>query len=310
MAKLKPKFELKKIITAGVGVVFLAILGFFVPWAKVFKLLLGLKVHDLVILTIMATLYYTAKATRFWLMLKTLKYERPLGLVTLLYLSAQPATFMPGGEFYRTALLKERADIPIHRSSSAVVLQALVEAAALVVVGLIGALIIGHNIGPVLLVSVFFGLVIISLARGWVPSNAKVLNKLPLISISRSKLRRFNKDNQLLLKPKIFVRLLGLSLIPILAGIVIVYVGAHAVGVNFSWLQATIGYALPAIIAYVGFIPGTGEGGSIGILALLGVSLSPAVAITLLLRMFTVGAGLLLGPIAAVAHRKTKIGQL
>lgn len=307
---LKSKITWQKLVTIAPGLAVITTLAVLVPWAKVVELLVQLTAFDLIILSLMAGFYYGAKATRFWLMLKGLNYSRPLGLITLIYLSAQPATFMPGGEFYRTILLKEHADIPIHRSSSAIVLQGLVEVAGLISIGLVSALVAGQNVGPVVVVLVMFAVIVVSLANGWVPTSSKIINRLPLVKISDTKLRRFITDNQLLLRPTIFGRLFAVSLVPIAAGVVIIYVSANAVGVNFNWLQAVIAYSLPAIIAYVAFIPGMGEGGSIGILTLLGAALSPAIAITLLLRLFTVGAGILFGPLAMLTRRYTKMGIL
>lgn len=281
----------------------LVIIALLAPWNRIIELLGRLTWIDLLILGAFSLLFHLAKATRVWLTLRELDIERPPFMTGLAYMAGHPVATIPGGEAYRPALLKAYADVPASRGSAAIVLQAVVEAVALIIVSLIGALSLGVNRVPVVIVAGAVVVLYFVLSRGYVVRGRTIINKVPFVSIKKSTLRKFSQDNQRLLRPLPFLRLLAVTALTIAAGAGIVYASVHAFGRDIDIFQSALVYALPTLLAAVALVPGATEATAFGVLALLGIPPGVAAAVVLLQRLFTAVAGALLGAIAYLIVR-------
>ncbi len=300
---------LKKYIPLIIGLAILVSIAFLAPWGKVIPLVTDIKTSALFAMLALSLSYYAAKSYRFWVMLRLLGIRKPLARVSLIYMAAQPVSILPAGELYRTVLLEKELDVPIRTSASTVTLQGLVEAVVLLAFSLAGAFMLGKDRGALLAVAVIVALLIASLQQGWLDGGHKLLNKLPFVQINKRKYDRFVDDHQKLLTGKTLAIVVGLSLLPVMCGIGIFYIAAHAVGANISLSGASIGYCLPVVLSGISFLPGgvgASEGGTIGILKLINVATAATFAITLLIRIFTLGAGMLYGLIALLLMHITK----
>ncbi len=278
-----------------------AILGLvmlFAPWRQIIELLGRLSALNLLELSGWALLFHTAKSTRFWMTLRELDIQRPPILTALSYLAGHPMATLPGGEMYRPVVLKEHADVPASRGTAAVVLQGVVESAALILVSLAGALSLGAGLVPVLAVGALMVGAYVVLVQGWVVKGRRIINKVPFVDVSRKSIRQFSEDNQRLLKPWSFLRLLAVTALTILAGGGIVYIASHALGHGVPPLQSALVYALPTLLASVALVPGATEATAFGVLALLGIPPGAAAAIILLTRTFTAFIGAAIGGVA------------
>lgn len=281
----------------------MSVIAMLVPWSTIVHLLKGLKHETVALLLLMSVVYYLAKTLRFWIMLSQLGVKKPFLLVAMSYISAQPVSLLPAGELYRSALLKKYADVPVHKSSPTVVMQGLIEAIVLLTAALIGAISLGKNQILVLAAAVILILLLIAIKRGWLAAAGRSLNKLPFVHLSSQKLDRFFGDNKIFLTWQNLPTLLLMTIFPIAAGIMIVYLAAGSVGSHLSLMQSTIAYCLPVVLSGLSFLPGglgASEGGTIGLLHLMGMGVPEAVAVTLIVRVFTLGAGLLFGVIGII----------
>lgn len=298
-------------IPLAIGLIILCIIAMLAPWEQIDDLLE--KIPPLVFLSLfgLSILYYVAKAVRFWYILRLLSISADFKTVSLLYFSGQPFSILPAGELYRTVLLKKHLGISISKSSPSVTIQGLVEAIVLLALSLFGALIIGQSALMVAVIGVLLAIVIIALQRGWLNRSYTLIDKLPYVSISQRKFQIFVQSHRDVLVPKSLLFLVLLSLVPVLSGIGILYIASDAVGFDMGFIESMIGYSLPVILSGLSFLPGglgVSEGGTIGILQLFGATAAGAIAITLLLRIFTLVAGLLFGVVAQVIlHTQRKI---
>ncbi len=295
---------LKKRLTAILGLIVLVVAIIIIPWRSVWQSVSDLDPLIIAALVALSLVYFLAKALRFHLILSQLGFRQSVRLATLIYWGAQPVTFLPGGEFYRTVLFEKHASIPPARTSSAVVFQGLIELVTLIAVTFVAVLLRGMFLRQVLALAVIVLAIILVLTQGWLP-KAKWLNKLPFVHLNQQKITRFRADNKVLLERDSIIRFIIISFVPILAGIGIVGLSALGLGLHLSIVEMVLAYTIPVVVSYVAIIPGFGEGGGIGTLLLFGVALAPAIAVMLLFKLFTQGMGLVLGPIALLQLRRS-----
>lgn len=293
----------RKYLPLFAGLIILVVIGFLAPWSQVGDLLTRVPAVIFVILFALSLIYFFSKAFRFWYILKLLGVDLPLPRVLLLYFAGQPFSFLPAGELYRTILLEKYADIRISRSAPSVTIQGIVEAIVLLGFSLVGAFIIGQNRVAVGAVALLLVLLIVSLRQGWFLGKHRLLNKLPFISVREEKYHKFVKGHQHLMAPGSLALLTGMSFIPVMAGIGILYFSAVGIDSQLRLVESVISYTIPVVLAGLSFLPGgigVGEGGTIGLLHIFGVSAAAAVTITVLLRAATLVIGIVYGIIAQI----------
>ncbi len=293
-----------------VGLLILLAILAIAPWGQIKELLEKVSPEIFLALTAFSALYYASKAVRFWYILRFLNIHVPFWTTSLLYLSGQSVSLLPAGELYRTILLKKYFGVDMGKSSPSVTMQGLVEAIVLLALSVAGAFIIGHNKFVVGLVGILLLILVIALRRGWFGMTYTLINKLPYVTVNETKFERFIQDHRNLLAPKPLLTLVAFSLVPVFSGIGILYLSSQAIGFDITYVQSMIGYSLPVIMSGLSFLPGglgVSEGGSIGMVQLFGASAAAAVTITLLVRIFTLVAGLIYGTIAQLAlHTRKK----
>jgi uncharacterized protein (TIRG00374 family) len=300
--------NLKKYFPLLVSLTILAVVAMFVPWKEVLAELRRLKLSTLLALTALSMVFYAGKVFRYWQMLRMLGKPVAVKTVALAYFTAQPVALLPAGELYRSVTLNKYADVPVNRTSSAVIAQGLIEAVGLLIISLLGALTMRKGLVPVLVLCAVFLVIIFGLKYSSPTKGHRLLNKLPGVSFSRKKYQEFTSSHKELFHRGNFMKLLLSSYITTFAGIAILMVATNAVGEHISFFHAAVAYALPVILGAVTFLPGglgANEQGQVGILALLGIGFTPAVIITLLLRSFTLGIGLVYGLVAIIIARLT-----
>ncbi len=298
--------NIKKYLPLAIGLIIVVIIVVLAPWSQIAKLLSHISLTTLLTLIGLSMIYYGTKVIRFWLMLRQLGFKKPLKRVGVAYMSVQVMSQLPAGELYRTVALERFTGIEAAKSSPTVTMQGLVEAVALIAFALIGAFILGRQRVIVAMIALLLIIVLVSLRKGWLLGKENLLNKLPFVQVSRAKFNRFVKAHQVFLKPTNFAALVGLSIIAISAAILILFLAARAVGTPLSLAKTTVIYCLPVVLSGLTFLPaglGASESSSIGLLKLVDVPIPSAIAITLIIRIFTLGAGLFYGLIfMIIAH--------
>lgn len=303
--------KIGKYVPLIVGLLILLVIAVLAPWGQIEELLERVPVSIFLALTGLSVLYYASKAIRFWYILRLLDIHAPFIPVLLLYLSGQPFSLLPAGELYRTILLKKHLGISASKSSPSVTIQGLVEAIVLLLLSIAGAFVIGRNQVAVGIVGLLLIALIVTLQRGWFVKSYSLVNNLPYVSVDETKFRRFIKSHQELLAPRSLSVLVVFSLIPVLAGVSILYLASRAIGFDIGYVHSMITYSLPVIVSGLSFIPGgfgVNEGGTIGMVQLFGASTAAAITIALLVRIFTLVAGLVYGVIAqTILHLRGKL---
>lgn len=289
------------------GVTILVVGSFFVPWRDVLPYFAKMSLITYSLLLLLGIAFYFSRIIRYKYMLSTLSESRSLKVITLSYLVAQPVSLLPAGEMYRSVMLKKHGDVPMISGLPVVFIQSLTENIGLVVLALVGAIVIHQYILLVLIVAIAYTLVVVVIRRRKsVHRSHKVVKKLPFITIKKSKLVALFRQKRTLLKGKSLWVLIGTSFVSSLIASFVLFVTAQSFGVELTFFQAAIAFAVPMVIQNLTFLPGgigVNEQSSVGILVVFGVNLPAAVALTVVLRFMTLGMGVALGLIA-VAYIK------
>jgi len=280
------------------GLAILAVAVPFVPWAKVGPYLARLSPVTLGLLTGLGALYYFGRILRYWLMLRMLERPARFDQVAVACLVAQPVAVLPGGELYRASMLKRYANVSMKHGSPSVFAQSIIEAMGLIGLALLGAAALHRYVAIVLGLAIIMVLIWAAIKWQSAKTSHKLINNVPKVTVSLGRVAVFMEKNRTLFHRKNFAILLGATLISTVAGAGMIMVASQALGSNLSFLQAIIGYTLPTALEAVSFLPaglGINEQGSVGIFRLFGMNLALAVALTILVRLFTLGIGFVFG---------------
>lgn len=290
--------KISRYLPLALGITILAVAAPLVPWHQVGPYLRKLTPLSIGLLLATSAVYYLGRIVRYWLIQRLLGRPAAFRRVALACLVAQPVAVLPGGELYRSTMLKRYADVPLSNGAPSVFAQSAAESAGLLVIALLGAATIHRYLGLVVgLVVVFVALWAILHMQNTRTSH-RLLVKLPWVNVSRARFRSFMDKNQQLLGGRNVAWLFLASCITTGAGILTVFITARTLHAQLDLGQAAVTYALPMMLESVSFLPGglgINEQSSIVLLRVFGVQLPLAVAITIILRLVTLGMGFVYG---------------
>ena len=281
-----------------IGLVILLVIIPLVPWGQVWPYLARLTPLAILGLILASWCYYLGRAVRYWLILRFLNHPVAFWTVLLACLIAEPVAILPAGELYRGQMLRRYGNVAVAKSLPGVFAQGLAEVTGLIIVALVGVAFIHKYVFIVLGIAAVMAVFLLFLHFHSLRRSHHYLNKLPFVSIGFVKFQSFVQHNRNLLSGRNFIALILASYISIAGGIAILYISNVTLGGNLSIFEAGIAYALPTVLETVSFLPGglgVQEQGTVGILTLFGTGVPLAVALTILVRLFTLGVGFIYG---------------
>jgi uncharacterized protein (TIRG00374 family) len=281
------------------GLLILGVGSVFVPWHEVLPYLKKLSPFSYGLIVILGSLFYLSRAFRYRYMLGVLNAPKSLPKTLIAYLEAQPVSLLPAGEAYRTVTLKERVDVPYSKGVPVVFIQSFTENVGLITLALVSAVILQQQaLLLVVLAAVYVLILILLRARRTADRSRRVLNRIPFVNLARGKFVTFIGKNRELLSGKSLAVLLLTGLISSFIASLLLMIIANDMGITLNYAQAVIAFSLPTTLQNVTFLPGgigVNEQSSVGILIILGANLPAAVALTLIMRLVTLGLGIILG---------------
>lgn len=281
-----------------VGIVILVISAMFVPWNKVIPYLKGIGLLTIAELLLLSILYYFGRSLRYWLMLRMLGHQVSIWPVTMATMVAQPVSILPGGELYRSTMLKRYCNVDLKDGIPTVFAQSVAETVGLLIIAAIGAIFLRQYAVFVLVFGAIFVALLVYIRRHNARKSRKIINKLPKVNLSLPRVKGFLQKNRILLTGSNFIQLVLISYIMTGAGIAIVWLTIVALDKPFNLFESSVAYTIPLMLQSLSFLPGgigVNEQGSVGILVLFGLSVPAAVAATIIIRIFTMGTGFLYG---------------
>jgi uncharacterized protein (TIRG00374 family) len=291
--------QMIKFLPLALGIIILSIGALFVPWHEVGPYLGRLKPMTYLLILVLGTAFYVVRAVRYHYMLRVLDMPRSFRRTLVAYLEAQPISLLPGGEAFRTVTLKKQVKVPLDNGVPVVFLQSFTENIGLIILALISALVLRQQAILIFIAAIIYVLILVLLrTRRTAEHSRRLLNKLPFVNLARHKFLKFIKKNHTLLSGSSLVVLLITGLLSSFFASALVLVIAHDMGISLTIPEAVIAFSLPAVLQNMTFLPGgigVNEQSSVGVLILLGAHFPAAVALTIVMRLVTLGLGVILG---------------
>lgn len=292
------KQQLRRFLPIIISGILIIILIGYAPWSQVLEILADLDATTIALLVGLSLLYYAIKVIRFWYMLRTLGIHQPLRVVTQTYMAAQPVTLLPAGEIYRCRMLERYTGVPMKDSLPTFTSQGLFEGAGMAAVGIVCALSLGQLRFPVITLGVIVVLAGVAIRMGYLHPLLRLIDKLPLVSISHNGSLHFSTGNAKMLKLPYLPIILGMSIIGEILGGLIAYVSVVGLDGHINLATAMLVYIIPMVVGFLSLLPGglgASEQSAVGLLLIAGTGVALAVAATLLMRVTIVGLGVLYG---------------
>jgi uncharacterized membrane protein YbhN (UPF0104 family) len=287
-------------------VVFVALAGSF-ELDDVIQAISDFPLGALSTLLIAAFLVSVLKGARFHVLVKHAGIEITFWKTLRLFLASQAATPIPAGETIRGALLKQETGASLGKVAGPVLGQAVYEIAAAAVIVFAASLFYPELFVPSLIAIMVLVVVIgVLLHRKSFDALLDLMSNLPFFDKNFYRIRTgreyFRQNFALLGKGGFDRHVFGaivLAFAAQLMGGLLVAIAAHAFDVPINFFQATLVYASGAILQGIfTIIPaglGVTEGGMSGILHVLGVDLSLALALVIIIRIATLLFPVVLG---------------
>ncbi|MHB1131912.1 MAG: lysylphosphatidylglycerol synthase transmembrane domain-containing protein [Chloroflexota bacterium] len=227
----------------------------------------------------------------------------------LLFMGGLSMVVTPGkvGEWLKTYLLRSLTGTPVSSSAPIVVAERLTDGLAMLLLASVGLAAYGWG-WQVLLLVLLGGLAVVFLSqhRALARRVAGWLSRVTLVREQLVHARAFYESAHVLLKPANLAVAIALGLVSWFGECVaffLVLVGLGLVATPTLLLQATFILATATLVGSVSLLPGglaAAEGSIAGLLLLLGVTDSPAVAAaaTLIIRFCTLWFGVSVGALA------------
>ncbi len=297
-SKFINKFLIILIITIIIYTGFL----FFSDFSKIYEHLGTFDINYLFPILLLVSFSWCVLFLRWTLLLKNLDISIPHKSNFIIFISSFALSATPGqlGELIKSKLLKNKFNVPISKTAPLVLIERIYDLIGAIIVSSLGiSYIESGNIMLLIFTIILFSLVILLRSK---TIFIKFLTLFEKISFLKNKIPIISETYESIqpsLNPKIFLSSTILSIIYwILVG-TSSYLVLLALDIStISFLHMISIYSSSIIIGAVSLIPGgvgVAEGSITGLLTLGGVEISIAFVIGILVRVFTLWYGVIIG---------------
>lgn len=289
------------IITITVYAIFLLISDF----NTIFNKISNFQIFYLPIILFLVSSSWCVLFLRWTILLKNNAISIPLKKSFLVYISSFSMSATPGqlGELIKSQLLKNKFEIPITKTAPLVIIERLYDLTGAIIVSILGFWLLNINIYVPIVASIGLALIFLLLKSNKMFNKAVILiKKIKFASKLTEPISESFDTIQLSLDKKTSTLCIVLSVCYWLIIGISAYFVLKAVGIDdLEPIKAISIYSSSIIIGAVSFVPGgvgVAEGSIAGLLNLGGVNLSVALALGILIRIFTLWYGVIAGFIA------------
>jgi len=241
------------------------------------------------------------RSFRWYLMIRELGIKISWKPIIPIYFSGLAFGLSPGrlGEVAKSIYLKRLVDAPIQKTAPTIIVERLLDVIAVLVISLSVFLLIGEK-HVMIIVSFFILLICLFLIYKKI-YLVKILNKtqhIPFLGKFSNNLIVSIDTIFVLLKPKIFVKMLILSVISWLIESLVVYFVLKAFDINLSIIHSAFIYVTSSLVGAASFLPGgigTTEGGLIALLLLENIPIQESLGPVIIIRSITLWALIIFG---------------
>lgn len=289
------------IIAIAVYAIFLLVSDF----NTIFDKISDFRVSYLPIILVLVSSGWCVLFLRWTILLKNNAISIPHRKSFLIYIASFSMSATPGqlGELIKSQLLKNKFDIPVTKTAPLVIIERLSDLAGAIIVSVIGFWLLNINIYVPIIASVALALIFLLLKSKKMFTRAiNLIKKMRFVSKIADPLSESFDTIQLSLNKKTLILCTILSICYwLIVGISAFFV-LKAVGIDTLEPIKTVSiYSSSLIIGAASFIPGgvgVAEGSIAGLLSFSGIDISVAIALGILIRIFTLWYAVLVGFIA------------
>jgi uncharacterized protein (TIRG00374 family) len=289
------------IIAIAVYAIFLLVSDF----NTIFDKISDFRVSYLPIILVLVSSGWCVLFLRWTILLKNNAISIPHRKSFLIYIASFSMSATPGqlGELIKSQLLKNKFDIPVTKTAPLVIIERLSDLAGAIIVSVIGFWLLNINIYVPIIASVALALIFLLLKSKKMFTRAiNLIKKMRFVSKIADPLSESFDTIQLSLNKKTLILCTILSICYwLIVGISAFFV-LKAVGIDtLEPIKAVSIYSSSLIIGAASFIPGgvgVAEGSIAGLLSFSGIDISVAIALGILIRIFTLWYAVLVGFIA------------
>jgi uncharacterized protein (TIRG00374 family) len=247
-------------------------------------------------------LSYVGRFLRWLYYLKILKVSIPLGINAAIFAAGLSMTISPGklGEVLKSVFVRQAAGAPVARTAPAVVAERATDGTGMVAWGFLGAFALGLGPGTmvVFLGVAAFGIAVLRSKRLSLLAE-RVLAKLPLLNRLAPHLHDFHASSNELLAARPLIAGTAISFFSWGLECLGVYLCAVGLDADRPFLLVVFVFAVSSLVGVLSMLPGgigAVEAGLAGqFVAVAGLSVGIAVALTLLIRLATLWFATLVG---------------
>ncbi len=290
------------ILALALGVAVYLVLGLLSGFGRLSEALDGFDYALIPVILGLVSLSYVGRFLRWLYYLKVIKVSVPLGINAAIFAAGLSMTISPGklGEVLKSVFVRQATGAPVARTAPAVIAERATDGTGMVAWGFLGAFAL--DLGPGTMVAflgvAIAGIVVLRSKRLSLLAE-RMLLKLPLLNRLAPHLHEFHASSNELLATR-----------PLVVGTVIsflswgleclgVYLCAVGLGVDKPFLLVVFVFAVSSLLGVLSMLPGgigAVEGGLIGqFVAVAGLPLNLAVALTFVIRLATLWFATLIG---------------
>jgi uncharacterized protein (TIRG00374 family) len=255
-------------------------------------------------------LSYVGRFFRWLYYLKILKVSIPLGINAAIFAAGLSMTISPGklGEVLKSVFVRQASGAPVARTAPAVVAERATDGTGMVAWGFLGAFALGLGPGTmvVFLAVAAFGIAVLRSKQLSLLAE-RVLNKIPLLNRLAPHLHDFHASSNELLAARPLIAGTSISFVSWGLECLGVYLCAVGLDADRPFLLVVFIFAVSSLVGVLSMLPGgigAVEAGLAGqFVAVAGLSVGIAVALTLLIRLATLWFATLVGVVGLFVVR-------
>ncbi len=289
------------IITILVIVIYTGFL-FFSDFSKIYDKFGSFNIIYLPLILTLVSLSWCVLFIRWTLLLKNLNVSIPLKSNFVIFISSFALSATPGavGEVVKSKLLKNKFNVPISKTAPLIIIERTYDLIGAIIVSSFGiSYIESGNIALLIFTIILVSLIILLRSKIIFTKLLSLLKKIKFLQNKVDGISNSYDSIQPSLNPKIFVSSTILSIIYWMFMGTSSYLVLLALDIDvISYFHMISIYSSSVIIAAASFMPGgvgIAEGSIAGLLTLGGVEISIGILIGILVRIFTLWYGVILG---------------
>ena len=299
------------VIYAILGVVIFAALGIYADFDSLRQSISRFDFRYLPIILMLAPMNYVLRYVKWNYYLKQLNIDVPRKINFPVFVAGLSMTVTPAkvGEFFKSYLLKELAEVDMSKTMPMVLMERVSDAISMIILASVGAVAFSYGYAAVI---ACIAIIVLFVAAVRIKPFANViirmLSKVKFLSRFAKAFENFYTHTYELTRLDRLGVAVGIGTVSWFFEGLVVFLALRAFGVDFTVLGSVFTVSVSSLVGALSMLPGgliAAEGSILGVLTVLfGIGKATASATTIVTRISTLWLGVVIGIFGLVAVRK------